>query len=124
MEMLVRVFSASGWGILGRGRAPRAVMWARSAWGKPARWRLWPRQKENSETILTPDLDYGNLLAFSGEMAPSVIIFRLRNAHPDRLLRRLLTAWPEMEPSLKEGAIVVLEDTVLRVRPLPLTMET
>jgi len=77
----------------------------------------------NRETILTHDLDYGNLLAFSGETAPSVIIFRLRNPHPDRLLRRMMTAWPEMEPSLQEGAIVVLEDAVLRVRPLPITME-
>ena len=77
----------------------------------------------NGETILTHDLDYGHLLAFSGETAPSVIIFRLRNSQPDRLLRRLMTAWPEMEPSLKEGAIVVLEDAVLRVRRLPITME-
>ena len=46
----------------------------------------------NSETILTHDLDYGNLLAFSGEKATSVIIFRLRNSNPDRLLKRLLTA--------------------------------
>ena len=36
----------------------------------------------NHETILTHDLDYGHLLAFSGETAPSVIIFRLRNTHP------------------------------------------
>lgn len=40
----------------------------------------------NSETILTHDLDYGHLLAFSGETAPSVIIFRLRITHPDRVL--------------------------------------
>lgn len=77
----------------------------------------------NSETILTPDLDYGHLLAFSGETAPSEIIFRLRNTHPDRLLRRMMTAGPEMEQSLQEGAMVVLEDAVLRVRRLPITME-
>jgi len=77
----------------------------------------------NSETILTHDLDYGHLLAFSGETASSVIIFRLRNTQPDKLLRRMMTAWPEMEQSLQEGAIVVLEDAVLRVRRLPITME-
>lgn len=40
----------------------------------------------NHEIILTHDLDYGHLLAFSGETAPSVIIFRRRNTHPARLL--------------------------------------
>jgi len=40
----------------------------------------------NHETILTHDLDYGHLLAFSGETAPFVIIFRRRNPHPVKLL--------------------------------------
>ena len=35
--------------------------------------------RKAGETILTHDLDYGSLLAFSGEPSPSVVIFRLRN---------------------------------------------
>jgi predicted nuclease of predicted toxin-antitoxin system len=42
--------------------------------------------KAGGEVIVTHDLDYGHLLAFSGEADQSVIIFRLRNAHPDALL--------------------------------------
>jgi len=34
--------------------------------------------KRTGEVIITHDLDYGHLLAFSGEKAPSVIILRLR----------------------------------------------
>jgi hypothetical protein len=65
-------------------------------------------------------LDYGHLLAFSGNTAPSVIIFRLRNCHPDQLLRRLTAVWDEVAGPLTEGAIVMREDAALRVRRLPI----
>ncbi|MEW6386146.1 MAG: DUF5615 family PIN-like protein [Thermodesulfobacteriota bacterium] len=79
--------------------------------------------ERNRETIITHDLDYGHLLAFSGDTAPSVIIFRLRNTHPEALFTRLLAVWPEVEQPLREGAIVILEEAALRVRPLPIRAE-
>jgi predicted nuclease of predicted toxin-antitoxin system len=77
----------------------------------------------NQEAIVTHDLDYGHLLAFSGEPAPSIIIFRLRNTHPDNLFARITDTWPEIEKSLLEGAIVALEDATFRVRRLPIMRE-
>ncbi|MBC7265190.1 MAG: DUF5615 family PIN-like protein [Chloroflexi bacterium] len=79
--------------------------------------------KANKEVIVTHDLDYGHLLAFSGEPAPSVIIFRLRNTHPDNLFARMMSTWPEIERPLLEGAIVALEDAALRIRRLPIAQE-
>jgi predicted nuclease of predicted toxin-antitoxin system len=79
--------------------------------------------ERHKEVILTHDLDYGHLLAFSGNTAPSVIIFRLRDSHPERLLVRMTTAWSEIEKPLQEGAIVILEDAALRIRRLPVTPE-
>jgi predicted nuclease of predicted toxin-antitoxin system len=76
--------------------------------------------KRNRETIITHDLDYGSLLAFSGEDAPSVIIFRVRNTHPKALFNRFTSVWYEIEEPLAGGAIVILEDTVLRIRRLPI----
>jgi len=73
------------------------------------------------EVILTHDLDYGHLLAFSGESVPSVVIFRLRDVHPDNLLTRLMDTWHEIERPLLEGAIIVMEDAALRIRRLPIT---
>jgi predicted nuclease of predicted toxin-antitoxin system len=77
----------------------------------------------SKETIVTHDLDYGHLLAFSGEPAPSVIIFRLRNTHPDNLFARIMSTWPEIDKPLLKGAIVVLEDAAFRIRRLPITQE-
>ena len=76
--------------------------------------------RRKAEVIVTHDLDYGHLLAFSGELAPSIIILRLRNTHPDNLFDRISRAWPEIEGPLSEGAIVVLEDAAHRIRGLPL----
>lgn len=59
--------------------------------------------RTRKETILTHDLDYGHLLAFSGEQAPSVMIFRLRNTHPDNLLTRILSSLREIEEPLLRG---------------------
>ena len=77
--------------------------------------------RRNNEIIVTHDLDYGNLLAFSGKRYPSVIIIRLRNTHQDNLLNRIMDIWTEIERPLLDGVIVVLEDDALRIRRLPIT---
>lgn len=56
--------------------------------------------KRTGETILTHDLDYGNLLAFSGDNAPSVIILRLRDLRSDEILSRVDAVWNEIESPL------------------------
>jgi predicted nuclease of predicted toxin-antitoxin system len=66
--------------------------------------------KRRGEVILTHDLDYGHLLAFSGEKAPSVIILRLRNLSVNEVLSRLDSIWKEIESPLMNGAIVSLSD--------------
>jgi predicted nuclease of predicted toxin-antitoxin system len=79
--------------------------------------------KRTSEIILTHDLDYGNLLAFSGEKAPSVIILRLRDLRTDEIISRLDAVWKDIESSLMDGAIVSLSDKSLRIRMLPIEAE-
>ena len=80
---------------------------------------LW-EARAHQEVIITHDLDYGHLLALSGEAGPSVVIFRLRNTHPENLFFQMMRVWAEIEGPLRRGAIVVLEDAALRVRLLPI----
>jgi predicted nuclease of predicted toxin-antitoxin system len=79
--------------------------------------------KRAGETILTHDLDYGHLLAFSGDNAPSVVILRLRDLRSDEILSRLDAVWNEIETPLVNGAIVSLSDKSLRIRTLPIETE-
>lgn len=76
--------------------------------------------RETGEVILTHDLDYGTLLAFSGDDRPSVIIFRRRNIHPRTLFESMTRHWQEWEPALRAGAIIILEESAMRIRRLPI----
>lgn len=73
-----------------------------------------------NEVILTHDLDYGNLLAFSGQSVPSVIILRFRNMRPENVVACLAHLWPAVEAPLAQGAIVTLDDGAYRIRRLPI----
>lgn len=79
--------------------------------------------RKTGETILTHDLDYGHLLAFSGEKAPSVIILRLRDLRTDEIMSRFDAVWNDIESALLNGAIVSLSDKSLRMRSLPIESE-
>ena len=79
--------------------------------------------KKAGEVIITHDLDYGHLLAFSGEKAPSVIILRLRNLRTDEIISRIDAVWKDIESPLMDGAIVSLSDKSLRIRNLPIEAE-
>lgn len=76
--------------------------------------------KQSGEVILTHDLDYGTLLAFSGDVRPSVMIFRRRNVHPKALFEAMMDSWGDLAPALGAGALVILEDSTIRIRRLPI----
>jgi predicted nuclease of predicted toxin-antitoxin system len=75
------------------------------------------------EVIITHDLDFGYLLAISGDVRPSVVIFRQHNLHPQELYHSLITTAESWGPAVEEGAIVIVEDGALRIRPLPISRQ-
>ena len=79
--------------------------------------------KKTGEVIMTHDLDYGHLLAFSGESAPSVIILQLRDLRTNEIMSRLDAVWKDIESPLMDGAIISLSDKSLRIRTLPIESE-
>jgi predicted nuclease of predicted toxin-antitoxin system len=70
--------------------------------------------------LLTFDLDYGDLLAASGQRLPSVIIFRLRDQTPAVVTPRLLEVLSQQAAPLSAGVIITVEDNRYRVRALPI----
>ncbi|HYX25221.1 MAG TPA: DUF5615 family PIN-like protein [Thermoanaerobaculia bacterium] len=76
--------------------------------------------KASGEVIITHDLDYGHLLAFSGDLRPSVLILRQRKAHPRELYESLSRTAETWKAAVEEGAIVIIEDGALRIRRLPI----
>ena len=69
--------------------------------------------------LLAHDLDFGELLAASGERFPSVIIFRLRNMRPDSVNLYLRMALDNFHDDLETGSIISVSERSIRARSLP-----
>ena len=76
------------------------------------------KARSEGRIVLTFDLDFGDLLAASGEKLPSVIVFRLRNQTPSSVQPSLFEVLSNCEADLNSGAIVVVEENRYRVRRL------
>ena len=54
------------------------------------------KARQEGRILLVHDLGFGELVAASGATLPSVITFRLRNMHPDRVNGALQPFFPSM----------------------------
>ena len=55
-------------------------------------------------------------MATSGEICPSIIVFRLQNERSENVNRRLEQVLKESSDALEKGAIISVEETRHRVR--------
>ena len=70
--------------------------------------------------ILTMDLGFGHLLAFARRADPSVVLLRVHDARPLHIHKLLTDALPQLEATLQQGAIAVIEEHETRIHRLPI----
>lgn len=70
--------------------------------------------------VFTNDLDFGTILAASGEPSPSVIQVRAADLTPSQLGPIVRAALAEYGEWLDRGALITVEAARLRARILPL----
>ncbi len=78
------------------------------------------KARDEGRTVLTMDLDFGQLLAASKEKLPSVIIFRLEDERSEIVNERLAEVLNQFQDAIESGAIVSVSDEAIRVRRLPI----
>lgn len=77
--------------------------------------------RRNHRILISADTDFGTLLARSGAPAPSVVLIRRSRARRAKELAALLLAnLEQVSEDLARGAVVVVTDTDVRVRLLPI----
>jgi len=76
--------------------------------------------RRDARTIVTFDQDFGRLLAMEGVSSPSAIILRLEDQTPSYVNPRLLSALELHGEALAAGAVMVVHEGNVRVRPLPI----
>ena len=70
--------------------------------------------------ILTFDLDFGEIAAFSKNRKISIIVFRLHNTRTPHVVDRLRAVLTFCQTELESGALVLVEESRHRVRTLPI----
>ncbi len=70
--------------------------------------------------VLTMDLDFGYLLAIGRGSLPSVVLFRLEDQRSEVVNERLSEVLIRCKEDLENGAIVVVTESTIRVRRLPI----
>lgn len=76
--------------------------------------------KRDRRTVLTHDLDFGDLLAASGDALPSVILFRLPDMRPKTVNRYIDAVLAQHTADLDAGSFLSVGERRVRVRALPI----
>lgn len=74
----------------------------------------------NNYIVFTHDLDFGDILAATGAVSPSVIQIRTDDPTPDAMQTTMLTALNQFQSELGKGALMVVDPEKVRVRILPI----
>lgn len=82
--------------------------------------QILAKARQEGFVLLTHDLDFPDLMAASGDALPSLIVFRLRSMRPENVESHLTKALDQLGTALERGAIVSVNERVIRVRFLPL----
>jgi predicted nuclease of predicted toxin-antitoxin system len=78
----------------------------------------WARS--NDHVIISNDLDFGKILASTGDTSPSVIQLRLGRNDPLKMIGLVVLAISNSVTELEDGAILTVDHKSRRLRILPI----
>lgn len=77
--------------------------------------------RTEGRVLVSADSDFGTILAATRATRPSVLYLRgVTGRRVEQLAQRISAAIPSIEDALTSGSLVVLEPSLVRIRPLPI----
>lgn len=74
----------------------------------------------NHRVVMSHDLDFGDILAASGGVSPSVVLIRSESTLPSDIGEAVTLAINTHREELEAGALMIVEPTRFRIRLLPI----
>lgn len=81
---------------------------------------IFEKALSEDRVVLTSDLDFGEIAATLDKTSGKVLLLRLQNSRAANVINRLTNVLPRVEHDLAAGAVVIVEESRHRVRPLPI----
>ena len=82
--------------------------------------QILAQARKDGRTCVTLDADFHALLAVANSVSPSVIRIRREGLRGEALAKLLLTIAPQIEQQVRQGAMVTVTESSVRVRRLPI----
>jgi predicted nuclease of predicted toxin-antitoxin system len=84
-----------------------------------ANGEIFVKAAREKRVVLTFDLDFGEIVAFSHDAPVSVIVFRLRNTRAAHVIDRLASVLATAGSLLDTACVIAVEESRHRVRRFP-----
>jgi predicted nuclease of predicted toxin-antitoxin system len=97
-----------------------AIHWSAIGKGDDPDFKILEWARQNDHFVMTSDLDFGEMLAASGETTPSIIQLRLGRHIPRKLAGLMADALSKCNKDLARGALLSVDHKSQRLRILPL----
>ncbi len=119
MKFLLDMGLANSTAIFLRGRGYDAIHLREEGLQRLEDKQIIAKALQENRIVLTHDLDFGRIVALSHQQYPTVITFRLDDMQPSQVNHYLTELLTQFAQELKIGALVSVNEQVIRVRQLP-----
>jgi predicted nuclease of predicted toxin-antitoxin system len=120
VKLLVDMNLSPRWGDFLRRAGFEALHWSSVGALDATDTEIMRFARSNRCIVLTHDLDFGAILAASGDHGPSVVQIRADDVRPDAIGDLVTYALERMEAELTRGALITIDAERARLRLLPL----
>ena len=102
-----------------RGQGHDAVHLRDQGLHRLANGEIFRKAASENRTVVTCDLDFGEIAAFTHGQKASLLVMRLHDVRFEQVISRLSAVLAESAAALDQGAVISVEDSRHRIRFLP-----